>query len=574
MKNVLALLTLWGSLALLAGCSGGSESGKPDRGPSSTAGSGADAAARRLGMQHFVDGSVYELKGDIPQAILEYQDALRFDRDPAIFYAISKCYSQISKHSLAIENAREAVRLSPEQQTYRRNLADILAAAFDFDGAAQQFEELIKRDSSQVEVWYNLARIYQQRKPLRALEVYQHIIDRFGPEWEVLLQIAELNNRMGKFDKAADALLEMSTLDPGNKELKKTLAQTYARAGNFDEALKVYVDLKDIHPDDLEIQTEMAGLYLARGEHARAAKEFDVLLARDTVSVEVKVHIGELYFAQMAKDSTLAPVTKKIFERITAKHPDDWRAYWFLGAIGSMTRDDSLTTRSFKRVTELASWNADAWVYLSGVFLGRNDFTEVVRILESAVKILPDDFRVNFFLGLSYSRLNRNIDAVRMLERARQINPKDLDAIAQLALVYDAMRRFEESDALYEEALKLDPENHLVLNNFAYSLADRNLKLDLALAMSRKAVDAQPENASYLDTIGWIYYRLGRYIEAETWTKKAISKGEVNAVVYEHLGDIYYRMNQKDLAIEHWNMALKLDEQNTQLRDKIARGSL
>ena len=155
-------------------------------------------------------------------------------------------------------------------------------------------------------------------------------------------------------------------LDPSNKELKKTLAQTYARAGKFDEALKVYDELRDMHPDDLEIQAEMAGLYLARGEYARAAKEFETLLARDSVSVEVKVHIGEMYFAQMAKDSTLAPVTRSIFERIAAKHPDDWRAFWFLGAIGSITRDDSLSVRSFKRVTELASWNADAWVYLFG----------------------------------------------------------------------------------------------------------------------------------------------------------------------------------------------------------------
>jgi Tfp pilus assembly protein PilF len=161
-----------------------------------------------------------------------------------------------------------------------------------------------------------------------------------------------------------------------------------------------------------------------------------------------------------------------------------------------------------------------------------------------------------------------------VLEHARQLNPKDLDAIAQLALVYDTMRRFEDSDGLYEEALKIEPENHLVLNNYAYSLADRGLQLERALEMSRKAVDLQPENASYLDTIGWIFFRLGRFTEAETYVKKAISKGEVNAVVYEHLGDIYYRMNQKDLAIEHWNMALKLDEQNAQLRDKIARGSL
>jgi Tfp pilus assembly protein PilF len=170
--------------------------------------------------------------------------------------------------------------------------------------------------------------------------------------------------------------------------------------------------------------------------------------------------------------------------------------------------------------------------------------------------------------------MNRPLDAARVLEHARQINPKEVDAVAQLALVYDGISRFEESDALYEEALRLDPANALVLNNFAYSLAERNVNLDRALAMSRKAVDADPGNASYLDTIGWIYYRLGNYKEAERFVKEAIGKGEVNAVVYEHLGDIYFKLDQKDLAIEQWNLALKLDANNTTLRDKIARGSL
>jgi tetratricopeptide (TPR) repeat protein len=237
-------------------------------------------------------------------------------------------------------------------------------------------------------------------------------------------------------------------------------------------------------------------------------------------------------------------------------------------------RDDSLAVRSFKKVTELASWNADAWVYLSSVFLGKNNFAEVARVLETALKVLPDDFRVNFFLGVSYSRLGRNLDAVRVLEKARQLNPRDVDVIAQLALVYDSMKKFEESDALYEEAIRIDGANHLVLNNYAYSLAERSAQLERALTYARKAVETQPDNPSYLDTIGWIYFRLGQYTEAERYVKQAISKGEVSAVVYEHLGDIYYTMNQKDLAMEHWQMALKLDEANAPLRDKIARGSL
>ncbi len=559
---------------VLPGCGGGQESARDTSGRTETqAAVGGDQDQRRA-LEHFVDGSVYETKGDYAKAILEYQDALRYDKDPAIYFALSKNFALLGKNALAIEAAKEAVRLAPGEMTYRRNLAEIYAGAFELDAAAGQFEEIIKRDSSQMDAWYNLARIYQVRKPLRSLEVYEQILQRFGPDWDVLLQTAEIYNKMGKFDKSAEALRQMGTIDPANRALQENLAQAYIRAGKFDEALAVYGGLRERYPEDLGLRAEVAGVYLARGEYARAATEFESILLQDSVNVEVKLHIGEMYFGQLGKDSTLAPLARSIFERIAAKHPADWRAYWFLGAVGTLMRDDSLAVRNFKKVTELASWNADAWVYLSSVFLGKNNFAEVARVLETALKVLPDDFRVNFFLGVSYSRLGRNSDAVRVLEKARQLNPRDVDAIAQLALVYDGMKKFEESDALYEEAIRIDASNHLVLNNYAYSLAERGTQLERALNFARKAVETQPDNPSYLDTIGWIYYRLGQFAEAERYVKEAISKGEVSAVVYEHLGDIYFRMNQKDLAMEHWQMALKLDEANAVLRDKIARGSL
>jgi Tfp pilus assembly protein PilF len=226
---------------------------------------------------------------------------------------------------------------------------------------------------------------------------------------------------------------------------------------------------------------------------------------------------------------------------------------------------------NFKKVTELAGWNADGWVYLSNVFLEKNNFQEVVTVLESALRVLPDEFRVNFLLGVAYSRLGRSVDAVRVLEHARQINAKDVNAISQLALVYDGLKRFDDSDKLYEEGLKLDPENALILNNYGYSLADRGLQLDRALAMARKAIAAQPENSSFLDTIGWCFFRLGRYKEAEQYIRKAVDKGDASAVVHEHLGDVYDKMNDKQHALEHWKIALQLDDNNTALREKISR---
>ncbi len=531
-------------------------------------------AQQSIAMQHFIDGLVNEQRGEFAQAVLDYQEALRYDRNHAIYFALSRSYGMLNKFESALDAAREAVRLEPDNAEYRRNLASIYLTASKPDSAILQYETLVRLDSSNIESWFNLARLYQTRSPLKALAIDQQINDRFGPQWDVLLQMADLCNKLNKYAEAAEALRQMTEIDPSNKELRHTLAQTYARAEEFDSSLAVYTALRDEDPDNLEYMSEMAGLNLLLKNYGPAARDFDKILAMDSVTIDAKVRIGELYFNQSQKDSTLVPKAKAIFEQLRTEAPKDWRPYWFLGAIGSLAKDDSASVRNFRKVTELASWNADGWVYLSSVYLTDNNFAEVARILESAIKVLPDDFRVNFFLGVAYSRLNRNVDAVRVLEHARSLNRTDQDAIAQLALVYEALKHYDEADSLYEEALRLNPSNDLVLNNYGYSLAERNVQLERALGMAKKAVAAQPANGSYLDTMGWIYFRLGQFDDAAKFVKEAIAKGEANATVYEHLGDIYYRMNNRDAAIEQWNMALQLDHDNSTLRAKITRGSL
>ncbi len=555
---------------VLAGCSGGKETA-PAPASLSDVETKQASQAHDIATQHVINGSLFEVKGEYAQAVLEFQDALRYEKSPAIYYALAKNYSALNKQSLAIESAREAVRLAPENHEYRRMLAASYVQTFELDSAAMMFEEIVKRDSNNIESWFNLARLLQARNPQKALQTYDEITSRFGPQWEVLLQIVELHNATGQFGKAAEAMKRMTGIDPSNFDLQQSLARAYVRANQPDEALKVYQELRERDPKNIEYVSELGGVYLMKKDYAKAGKEFDLVLAPDSVGLEEKLRVGEMYFSQVEKDSTLAPYAQSIFERIQKKHPKDWRSYWFLGAIGAVTRNDSLSLHNFKKVTELASWNADGWVYLSSVFLEKNDFQSVVTVLESALKSLPEEPRVNTILGIAYSRLNRNEDAIRVLERAHSLDPKDLNTISQLALIYDGMKKYEESDSLYEDALRLDQNNHLVLNNYGYSLSERSLQLQRALEMAKRAVAQQPENQSYLDTYGWVYFKLSNYAEAEKWIKKAIEKGNASAVLYEHLGDVYSHMNDQERAVEQWNIALKLDASNAALKEKISR---
>ena len=568
---VLRLALLGSALLAASGCSTVSDSTRE----LAAAGSPEVLSAERsLALQHFINASIYEQKGEYAQAVLEYQDALRYEENHAIYFGLSKNYSALGKHALALDAGKKAVERSPENLTYRRNLAQALTAALQPEGAAEQYEVIIARDSAAADAWYALGRIYQGRHPLRAAETYEAMIERFGPDWNILLQLAELYSNMGRHDQAAAALERMVELDPGNQPLRKSLGDSYVRSGDYERALAIFSTLVELDPENLEYIAEKAGVHLLQEDYLAAQQEFEKILGQDSVAIEAKLRIGELYFRRIEEDSTVLPMAREVFLRICNSHPEDWRPYWFLGAISAIAGDDSASIRNFTRVTELASWNSDGWVYLSSVFMGNDSFEEMATVLESALRVLPDDYRINFFLGVAYNRLGRNLEAVRVLEHARGIDPQDVDAAAQLALVYDTIGRHEEADSLYEEALRLDPDNHLVLNNYAYSLAERGMGLTRALSMVQKALESQPENASYLDTIGWVYFKLGNYEEARQYVQAAIDQGEVNAVVYEHLGDIYYRLEQPDRAREHWNMALELDSNNAALKEKVSRGSL
>lgn len=566
----IACVCVAGASLVLGGCSG-SKQAVPSAGASEQPGTSPRPPMHDVATQHMINGSLYEVKGEYAQAILEFQDALRYAKDPAIYYALAKNYAALNKHSLAIESARQAVKLDPANTEYRRILAASYAHTFEFDSAAAMYQDIVKRDSTNIESWFNLARLQQARNPQKALQTLEEITSRFGPQWEILLQIVELHNAAGDFARAAEAMRKMTDLDPSNLDLKQSLARAFVRANQPEEALTIYLDLRERDPENHEFAAELGGVYLMQKEYAKAAKEFAVTLAQDTVNVEDKLRVGQMYFSQLEKDSTIAPYARDVFQRIQKSHPQDWRAYWFLGAIGAITRDDSLSLINFKKVTELASWNADGWVYLSSVFLEKNDFDAVVTVLESALKVLPEEPRIHSILGFAYNRLGRNTEAISVLEKAWTLDPKDMNTLSQLALIYDGMKMYAESDSLYEDVLRTDPDNHLVLNNYSYSMSERGLQLQRALAMSKRAIEQQPDNQAYLDTYGWIHFKLGNYTEAEKWIKKAIDKGNASAVLYEHLGDVYERMNDTERALEQWGLALKLDAGNADLKEKISR---
>jgi tetratricopeptide (TPR) repeat protein len=128
----------------------------------------------------------------------------------------------------------------------------------------------------------------------------------------------------------------------------------------------------------------------------------------------------------------------------------------------------------------------------------------------------------------------------------------------------------EECDKLYEKALRLYPDNILMLNNYAYHLSERGVKLKEALEMSKKTIEKEPNNSSYLDTYGWIFFKLKDYKNAVIYIEKAVNIRKDDTLL-EHLGDVYEGMGEIVKALKYWNEALQLNPNNENVKNKITK---
>ncbi|MGB8509710.1 MAG: tetratricopeptide repeat protein, partial [Pyrinomonadaceae bacterium] len=134
-------------------------------------------------------------------------------------------------------------------------------------------------------------------------------------------------------------------------------------------------------------------------------------------------------------------------------------------------------------------------------------------------------------------------------------------AVNAMLLLSSAQERagdLKGSEDTLRGVLAKDPDNVSALNNLGYFLAERNERLPEALAMIQKAVRAEPSNSSYLDSLGWVYFKLGQLPEAERYLSDAARRNPASAAIQEHLGDLMQRLGKAEQARVAWQKALTL----------------
>jgi tetratricopeptide (TPR) repeat protein len=197
---------------------------------------------------------------------------------------------------------------------------------------------------------------------------------------------------------------------------------------------------------------------------------------------------------------------------------------------------------------------------------GRND--QSVAAMEEFFRRQQDDPDAYIAMARAYSDNDRGAQAVKLLRDAQTKFPDETSVSFELGAVLDRQKKFAESEAVFRQLISREPDNAAALNYLGYMLAERGERLDESVDYIKRALAIDPDNGSYLDSIGWAYFKDGKLDLALDHLKRAADMLGTNSVVQDHYADLLFRLGRYDAAIEAWNRALSGDG------DSIDRGDI
>jgi Flp pilus assembly protein TadD len=188
------------------------------------------------------------------------------------------------------------------------------------------------------------------------------------------------------------------------------------------------------------------------------------------------------------------------------------------------------------------------------------------RALVDAILAAPQNEIPDTLAAAEFFQRGKNLERAReTFARVTEKDPKNVRAFFGLGSVLERQKKFDEAERAFRTALTLSPDSAITLNYLGYMNADRNVKVEEALTLIQKALAADPDNGSYLDSLAWALHRLGRNPEAEVAIRKALKSQEKNAVVIAHLGLILAAKGSDAEALEYLKLSLKGEDEDGEL---------
>ncbi|MCI6862527.1 MAG: tetratricopeptide repeat protein [Prevotella sp.] len=499
-------------------------------------------------------------------------------------YALGVFYLALDRDTLGLQYLRAAVDREPDNSEFAERLAQTYLYRNRIDEATTVYEQLSRAYADRTEYLDILVRIYErQRDYPKLLETLDRLETREGQSEEITLAKMQVHSLNGNQEGAYKELKSLIDAHPNDMNLQVMMGNWLQGNGKSEEALQVFERVMREEPTNAKGQMSLMDYHRAHSNVAAADSILYKMLVNPSTEPQLRVTLLRNWVQDSEQNGGDSLRIMELFNRVltlpqTTSEVAEMRAAYLV-----LKNAPADTLRSaWEKVLSISPENISARLQLVQIMWQDSIDDNVIRECRKATEYIPDEPVLYYYLGLAQYLNEHYDDALSSLRRGvgciKKETPANVssDLYGMLGDLLQKLHRPEEAYVAYDSCLVYDPDKVMILNNYAYFLSCEQRDLKKAEKMSYRAITAEANNATYLDTYAWILYQQGRYDEARIYIDRALENDTVdaqpNGEVLEHAGDIYYRLGLTEEALSMWQKALPLDvEDKALLQKKIKR---
>lgn len=505
--------------------------------------------------------------GDPESAAALYAEGLALvPEEPGLLAALAETHAALDDLALARFYAEAAVDAAPENVYVRQQAARLHQRDGAVEAARAAWNGVLERDPGNLSALHGLGDLHEaQGRYAEAADVFERFTRAAGSQPDTDARLLRLYDRLGDLAAQARTLERMARDYPEDPTLYRTLGDVRAELGDTEAARAAYLAARRLAPDAAAPVAALADLYRTQGDTAAAeALWSDFLAVGDDATPEALVARAEALLVEGPSERDAAEALLRRALDGAPQHPDAAR---LLGALHYARGQYGEAAPLLAKAADAAPGDPELWDRAAAAAWLSGDDTAAVDIAEEGLIFFPGRFALVRTAAFAEMNLYHNRTALDRFDEAlgllAETDPSDTvqraEMLAAKAFLHLRLKDYPASDEAFDDALEADPRHAMALNNYAFSLADRGVRLDDALKFAERATDLDPDNAAYLDTRGSLLLKLGRAPDALAILQRATAQPEAPAAAFDHLGDAHAALGDPAAAEAAWLRALEID---------------
>lgn len=525
----------------------------------------------------YVEGIKQKLGGNLGEALSKFEEAIKMNpASDAAHYEISQIAAMRRDFENALKYGRRAAELDDKNPWYMMNIANIYLEESQLDSASLWLEKAVELDPGNENEKFRLGSLYMQTGNAEDAErIFTEFYEKYGASEQIISLLINAKIRMGKYDEAEEILRDEIESEEENGSLLALLAELYREKGDSEKAGILYEKLIGEGGDYTELRFSYMEYLIEKGEYATLVKNVEKIREEGIVPVDDELGMWLWLIQDTALIDAYGSQLSNMAEDLWRENKDEPAVLMTITEIYAALGEKD---KELAVMEEYLNKHEENYFIWESFLMNLNEAGENDKLYKYAGKAsslfntapLP---KILYAFALiekeMFDEARDELKKVRIL-----VNNEETFLVQILSMEAEIAYRKGNTDEAFEkfdEALKLDKQNALVLNNYAYYLAEEDKRLEEALKMIEACLEIE-ENVTYLDTKAWVLYKMGKIKEADKVMERIFSEVEIDdPELLEHYGYIRKAGGECGDAIILWQLAIRKDKTKTYLLEEIRK---